>query len=223
MVDPEIQIINVEISTDHAADSEPDMVYPDLFQFLKQTPWKQMNALMLPHGKYIDDFRSRFETDAESDMAYFVRCKVDITKNIVKLILMESELHILTLKVSNLEEKTNNKISAENLEKTLERKVFCLTPGLELVEPTQMVEGDPRYGFITVPRGFPLPQGPSVLRGHSVQRGHLVPQSRLVPRSSSAPRFHPSKFQPQVRPLPRTRPVPGSHPNKYQPDGKGNF
>ena len=210
MADPEIQIIHTEINTDHANyDSESVMVYPDLFQFMKQTPWRVMNTLTVPHVRYLHNLRHQLQSDAD-----FVFCKVDTTKNIVKLILMESESHILMLKVSNLEEKIKNKISAENLERTLGRKVFCMTPGFELVEPTQMVEGVPRRGFMTVPLGCPLPQGLSVLRGQS------------VPRSFPAQRFHPNKFQPQVRPAPRSRPVPRSHPNKYQLDDinqTGNF
>ena len=219
MADPEIQIIHSEINNDHANyDSESVMVYPDLFQFLKQTPWRVVNTFAVPHDRYLHDLRHQLQSDAD-----FVFCKVDTTKNIVKLILMESESHILMLKVSNLEEKIKNKISAENLERTLGRKVYCMTPGFELVEPTQMVEGVPRVGFMTVPLGCPLPQGLSVVRGHSVQRGESIPRNPSVPGSFLAPRFHPNKFQPQVRPAPRSRPVPRSQPNKYQPDGTGNF
>ena len=173
MIDPEIQIINTVINTDHAQDSESVMVYPDLLQFLKQTPWRQLSGHSSTN-QYIDNFRSRLETDAD-----FFRCKVDMTENVAKLTLLEPiESHIVMLKVPDLEEKVKNKISAENLENTLKRKVLCLTPGFEIVEPTQMVEDVPRCGFIILPRGCPVPQGLPVLRDH---QGHPVPRSRPVP------------------------------------------
>ena len=47
MMNPEIiQIISVEINTDHAKDSESVKVYPDLLQFLKQNQRRQMRVKM---------------------------------------------------------------------------------------------------------------------------------------------------------------------------------
>ena len=153
MINPEILEAEAEgIFTsvpDHAQDSESVMVYPDLLKFLKQKQWKLMSGHS-PTSRYTDDFRSRLTTDA-----HFVRCKVDTTKNFVKLILFEPiETHIMMVKVPNLEEKIKNKISAENLEETLEGRVFCTTMGHEIKKPSQMVKNETRFGLLILPRGI---------------------------------------------------------------------
>ena len=232
MVDPEIQIINTEINTDHAKDSESVMVYPDLLKFLKQNQWRQMSGHSCTE-QYIKNFRSRLEIDAD-----FFSCKVDITENVVKLTLLEPiESHIMMLKVPDLEEKVKNKISAENLENTLKRKVLCLTPGFQIVEPTQMVEGVPRRGFIILPRGCPLPEGPAELRDDQGRlqavavRSNPVPLrfpgprriliqrgNRLIPFVPRSPPVQQSQPVPRLPPHLRSRPVPRS-----QPDGTGKL
>ena len=161
MINPDILEVEAEgifnSVPDHAKDSESVMVYPDLLEFLKQKEWKLMSGHSLlvttghsPTNRYTDYYRSTLISDAT-----YVNCKVDTTKNFVKLIFFQPrETHIMIVKVPNLEEKIKNKLSAEDLEKAMGGKWYCTTSGFEIKEISQMGENEPRNGLLILPPGI---------------------------------------------------------------------
>ena len=164
MINPDILEVEAEgifnSVPDHAKDSESVMVYPDLLEFLKQKQWQLMSghSLTTRYTDYILYFRNTLISDAT-----YVNCKVDTTKNFVKLIFFQPvETHVMIVKVPNLEEKIKNKLSAEDLEKTMGGKWYCTTTfGFEIKEFSQMGENERRSGLLFLPRGI-QPDDPQI-------------------------------------------------------------
>ena len=176
--DPELDWKEIK-PIDYVQLSDPVQKYPDLYNFLKNNPWRVMSGHSCTQA-YMDKFKRALDTKSEN-----LRCTIQQTRNFVKLILLTpAELSAVRLadcllvKVPFIKDKTKYTVSAETYKHDssdedspstlrsyagyagslcnnigLEEEIFT---DFEIEETVEMVQQWVRMGFCQPPRPTPV-------------------------------------------------------------------